>query len=171
MTVIWRVRRDLIDEVRRDLKRPHPFAAERVGFLSCRAGRLADNGLVVVAANYRPIDDADYVDDPAVGAMMGPAAIRKAMQTAYNAGAGDISMFHVHIHDHGGMPSFSRVDLMENAKFVPDFFNVAPRMPHGAIVLSHDRAAGMCWGEAGLYPVHIDRFGVVDAPLQTWGRA
>jgi hypothetical protein len=168
MMVVWSIRRDLLDKVRRNLERPHKFAAERVGFLSCGAGRLPGDGLILLAANYHPVEDDDYIDDPRVGAMMGSGAIRKAMQKAYNAGAADISMFHVHMHEHNGMPSFSTIDLVEDAKFIPDFFNVAPLMPHGAIVLSHDRAAGLCWRERGANPTYIDRFNAVGAPLQNW---
>ena len=49
------------------------------------------------------------------------------------------------MHEHSGRPSFSRTDLREQIKFVPDFFKVRPQLPHGAIVLSHDRAAGRVW--------------------------
>ena len=107
------------------------FAAERVGFLVCRAGRLTDGGLVILATGYDPVSDEDYVDDPSVGAMMGPAAIRKALERAYNGGAEDLSLFHVHMHGHRGRTGFSEVDDRESRKFVPDFFNVAPAMPHG----------------------------------------
>jgi hypothetical protein len=168
MTVIFRARDDLLADVRRDLQRPHPFAAERVGFLLCRAGGLAGGGVVVLAADYRAVEDDDYVDDRRVGAMMGPGAIRKAMQRAYNGGAQDVSLFHIHMHEHRGVPGFSRVDLTEAVKFVPDFFNAVPAMPHGAIVLSLDRAAGLCWPKRGAGPEPIGRFASVGAPLCVW---
>lgn len=168
MMIIFRARDDLLAAVRRDLHRPHPFAAERVGFLLCRAGGLADGGLVILGADYHAVEDGDYLDDPRVGAMMGPAAIRKAMQRAYNAGAQDVSLFHVHMHDHRGTPGFSRVDLTKSVNFVPDFFNAVPAMPHGAIVLSLDRAVGLCWPQRGVSPVPIDQFAGVGAPLCVW---
>jgi hypothetical protein len=168
MTTLFRARADLLDAVRADLHRPHRFAAERVGFLACRAARLAGNGLIILAATYDPVADDDYVEGHTVGAMMGPGAIRKAMQRAYNGGQGDISTFHVHMHECTGHPGFSRTDLTESAKFVPDFFNVAPAMPHGIVVFSRDRAAGLCWRAAGLEPTPIARFSVVGAPLHFW---
>ena len=168
MTVIFRARDDLLAAVRRDLQRPHPFAAERVGFLLCRAGGLAGGGVVILVADYHAVENDDYLDDRRVGAMMGPGAIRKAMQRAYNSGAQDVSLFHIHMHEHRGVPSFSRVDLTEAVKFVPDFFNAAPAMPHGAIVLSHDRAAGLCWPKCGTGPEPIGRFASVGAPLSLW---
>ena len=99
---------------------------------------------------------------------MGPTAIRKAMQRAYNGGSQDIGLFHVHVHEHRGVPGFSRVDLTESMKFVPDFFNAVPAMPHGAIVLSHDRAVGLYWRKRGDRPLAIDRFASIGAPLHLW---
>ena len=93
---------------------------------------------------------------------MGPAAIRKAMQRAYNEPVG---MFHVHMHDHRGSPWFSQVDLAENNKFVPDFWNVRPEMPHGALVLSRDSIACLCWDPSTRQPQSINKFTIVDAPL------
>jgi len=166
--ILFRAGGDLLESVRADLRRPHPFAAERVGFLLCRAGLLDCGGAVVLAAGYHAIEDGDYLEDPRVGAMMGPAAIRKAMQRAYNGGAQDIALFHVHMHDHLGLPGFSRVDVTESMKFVPDFFNAVPLMPHGAIVLSADRAIGLCWRARTVKPIPIDRFSTVGAPLRAW---
>jgi hypothetical protein len=111
----------------------------------CRAGELSGGGLIILAAEYAAVADEDYLNDPSVGAMMGAAAIGKAMQCAYNKGAEDIGLFHVHLHEHSGLPGFSEIDLSESMKFVPDFFHAAPMMPHGALVLSDDRAAGLLW--------------------------
>jgi len=170
VSIVFRARSDLLARVRADLHRPHPFAAERVGFVVCRAGRLARGGLVIVAADYEPVADEDYLDNPKVGATMGPAAIRKALQRAYNGGAADLAMFHVHMHAHRGMPGFSAVDHRESRRFVPDFFNIAPHVPHGALVLSRDRAFGLCWTGPDAAPVEIDRFASVGAPLLFWRR-
>jgi hypothetical protein len=169
MSIIFRIPNALLATVRSDLHRRHQFAAERIGFLLCRAGGLSDNGVIVLAASYDPVADEDYLNDRRVGAMMGPAAIRKAMQRAYNGGKQDIGIFHVHIHNHVGLPAFSATDLRENKKFVPDFFNVAPFMPHGAIVLSRDKAVGFCWRSQRAQPLYIDQFTVVGAPLRMWG--
>ncbi len=168
MMTLFRIRSDLLQEARSDLHRPHPFAAERVGFFLCRAGRLSGDDLIILAASYHAVEDGDYLDDPRVGAMMGSSAIRKAMQHAYNGGAQDIGLFHVHMHDHRGLPGFSRVDVTESMKFVPDFFNAVPAMPHGAVVLSHDRAVGLCWRKRAEKPMPIDRFASIGAPFRSW---
>jgi len=131
----------LLQQIRTDLLKPHPFAAERVGFVSCGIGAIA-GGIAVMANGYHPVDDDDYLDDPRYGAMMGSGAIRKALQFAYNNKA---AMFHVHIHEHVGKPKFSRIDLAEYPKFIPDFWKVQPVLPHGALLLSEDRATALVW--------------------------
>ena len=170
MRIVFRARDDLLARVRRDLARPHPFAHERIGFLVCRAARLTLGGIAILAAEYEPVADEDYLENPDVGAMIGSDAIRKALQRAYNGGAGDLSMFHVHMHGHRGRPGFSDVDTREYRRFVPDFFNVAPGMPHGAVVLSVDQAIGICWPSPEREPVHVARFAGVGAPLLFWWR-
>lgn len=164
MKIIFRVPTALFTEVKADLMRPHRFAAERVGFLTCTVAALKDAGLLLLAQSFHPVDDDDYIDDPSVGAMMGAAAIRKALQIAYQA---PLAMFHVHIHDHSGRPWFSRTDLRETANFVPDFWHVRPQFPHGAIVLSCDAMAGLCWipgRQQG--PIRIQELAAIGAPLR-----
>lgn len=46
------------------------------------------------------------------------------------------------MHGHAGRPGFSRVDLSENAKFLPNSFNQARQIAHGAMVLSRDSVVG-----------------------------
>lgn len=162
MKVGFKITRSLLDRAVDDLSRTHPFAAERVGFFSCRVGALKPSGLVVLAHDFHPVDDDDYLDDPTVGAMMGPAAIRKAMQIALRR---EICMFHVHIHEHFGQPRFSRTDLRETANFVPDFWHVRPHLVHGALVLSLDSAAGLCWHPQSVDPFRFSDLSVVGAPM------
>src|SRR5580765_8345183 len=142
MRIVFRLTKRLLEKVHARLEQSHPFAFERVGFLLCRSGLLDDRG---------------------VGAMMGPNAIRKALQTSYNRQA---SMFHVHLHLHRGKPHFSGVDESETAKFVPDFWNVQPELPHGAIVFSTDSACGKCWIPGLEAPVEISQFSVVGSPTR-----
>jgi len=163
MKILFKITSRLLGEVKAKLERAHPFAAERVGFLVCRPGMLAQEGLVVLSSRLHDVAEEDYVDDPSVGAMMGPDGIRKALQVAYNEQA---SMFHVHLHGHKGRPRFSRVDEKESAKFVPDFWNVQPDLPHGAIVLSDDSAYGKCWIPGQRSPVEVSEFAFVGVPMR-----
>ncbi|HEY0842085.1 hypothetical protein [Methylotenera sp.] len=154
--------------IRSNLQTRHKFAAERVGFIACSVASL-DDGLILLAKDYYPVDDDDYIDDMSVGAMMGPAAIRKALKIAYIE---NMCMFHVHMHEHRGVPSFSKVDLRESSKFIPDFWNVRPKLPHGTIVLSHDLARGLCWtpNPKSIFP--ITDITVTGSPLsKIWRRS
>lgn len=165
MTYTFRITHRLLAEIHADLSRPHPFAHERVGFIRCRIG-AGDTHQVVLAESYGPIKDEDYLESDRMGALMGPAAIRKALQESYRSTA---AMFHVHRHEHRGVPTFSPVDTRENAKFIPDFWKVAPMSPHGAIVLSWDRAHGMVWDLEARTPMPLRGITAVGFPLRRLG--
>lgn len=165
MRAIFRIERSLLNSIHVDLSRPHSFAHERVGFIACSVGALAD-GHLLLAHTYLQVDDDDYENDPRVGAMMGASAIRKALQYAYN---NHVAMFHVHRHEHRGRPGFSPVDMRESAKFVPDFWKVSPKIPHGAIVLSHDSMRGAWWNPESKLAQYIDELTVLGRPIVTDG--
>jgi hypothetical protein len=164
VNVQLRITRHLLHTVRLNLARPHPFAYERVGFLAAGLSSRA-NDLWVLVRSYRAVADGDYLHDHSVGAMMGPEAIRKALQWAMSE---NVAVFHVHAHSGRGHPRFSGLDLREQAKFVPNFFHVAPQCPHGALVLSDVFAYGHIWlSEDRPYDV-ITRFSEVGVPLKEW---
>lgn len=164
MNTHFKITRRLLEAVRQDLDRPHPFAYERVGFIS--AGISADgDDLWVLARSYRPVENNDYLRDSSVGAMMGPDAIRKALQWAMSE---RVAIFHVHTHCGFGVPGFSSVDLREQAKYVPNFFQIAPQRPHGALVLSDNSAYGHIWLSEHKTCEVISDFAEVGAPLNTW---
>lgn len=161
MTIIFRATEEFLTQVRADLARPHPFAEERVGFITARAAQGLDH-MVLLAQDYHPVADADYLDDPSVGAMIGQEALRKALEIAL---LNPVGIFHVHMHMMPGPPWFSRVDLREQQRFVPDFFKVRREMPHGAIVLTPGLAAGRVW----LAPdevVRISEFNIVGGRMR-----
>lgn len=148
-----------------DLSRPHAHASERVGFLTCGAASGPDGQLLVLEAAWHPVDDADYLVDHTVGAHIGPGAFRKILQLAYSK---PVAILHVHRHDHLGLPWFSRVDLDSLHNFVPDFWNVRPELPHGALVLSLDAAAGLIWLPHAPAPIRFGRIDKVGVPLCRW---
>jgi hypothetical protein len=162
MRTIFKITQSVLGRALCDLRRPHAFAAERVGFFSCRVGGLRSTGWVILAEEFHPVADDDYLEDHTVGAMMGPDAIRKAMQVALDR---QCCMFHVHIHEHRGQPRFSAIDISETDKFVPDFWNVAPQMVHGAIVLSSDSMAGRCWHPRLRSPIRILELAAIGSPM------
>ena len=158
MNISFKATKAFFDTIRFDLRRPHPHAYERVGFIGARAAVGAED-IVLYGAEYHPVADEDYLVDRSVGARIGSDAIRKSLEIALRARVG---VLHVHLHDHDGRPGFSKTDLVGQYATVPDFFKVRPQMPHGAIVLSADHLAGSCWlGKDDRRP--IERFVVVDA--------
>jgi hypothetical protein len=163
----FRITQELLNRIHQDLSRPHPVAQERVGFIVCRVG-AASTTQIMIAESYVPVDDADYLASRTMGALMGPAAIRKALQHCYQTKS---AMFHVHRHEHRGLPSFSPVDVRENAKFIPDFWKVAPARPHGAIVLSWDRACAAVWDPNTRAPVPLTSITAIGFPCRRLGAA
>jgi hypothetical protein len=156
--------RSLRDAILRDLLRPHQYAAERVGFVSCRFG-TSDSGLLVLAHDFYPVLDEHYEEDPGVGARMNSAAMRAALQVALS---NEVGLFHIHLHDHQGLPGPSRIDWGEWQKFVPDFWHVRPQLPHGALILSRDRLSGWCWYPRKQEPIQVERFTLVGRAMQSW---
>lgn len=128
--------------IHHDLSRPHPHAHERIGFAFANAAKLTDSSIGLYLSHYSPVADENYIFEPRVGALINGDALRDAMQFAYR---NQLATFHVHRHEHYGKPWFSKYDLQESNKFVPDFFHVVPGGPHGALLLSHDSAAGLIW--------------------------
>lgn len=165
MNVRLRLLKTSLHTIHDDLSRPHAFAAERVGFLSCSAAHLHDGNLLLVGEQWHAVDDEDYVDEPRVGACIGPAAFRKVLQSAYREPA---SILHVHRHEHRGIPRFSPIDERSMREFVPGFFNACRSHPHGALVLSHDSAAGAMWISPGTSPVELKRFELIGNPPERW---
>jgi hypothetical protein len=154
----------LLQAAHADLDRPHPFARERVGFFSCGVGALKGGGFVLLARGYHPVADDHYEDDPRVGAMLGSAAFRSIMQEIYTTPG---CVVHVHRHDHKGQPGPSRVDRDEMEQFMPDFFGVAPKYPHAAMIFSLDNGWGKLW-MPGSGAVEMNAIFVVDDRMQIW---
>lgn len=164
MKTTFRMTKALLEEIHVDLSRPHAFAHERVGFIACVLSSTSA-GQLILANTYLPVADQDYERNPTVGAMMGSAAIRKALEFAYSH---PVSMFHVHRHEHRGRPEFSKVDLSEGAKFVPDFWKVRAKVPHGLLVLSKNAATSAMWEPLSQEPRYVDEVSIVGRPLMTF---
>ena len=141
MRLLIRMSRQLRDLALERLRRPHPFAAERVAFAYGRRGKLSD-GEVILLSNVVEVDDEDYEDDPTVGARIGSVAIHKALQRALDLRA---ATFHLHLHDHSGMPWFSLVDRRELPDVVRPFGVLVPEQPHGLLLLSDDDCVALVW--------------------------
>src|SRR5258708_37736032 len=83
MKVLFKITERLLGEAKTRLARAHPFASERVGFLLCRVGLLENGDQIILSHSLHDAPDDDYPDDPSVGAMLGPGAVVKTLQTTY----------------------------------------------------------------------------------------
>jgi hypothetical protein len=218
MTAHFKITRQLLEDIRKDLSRPHHFAFERVGFLfvkSATAGftgiqgqpshcnhthhvsisllrswyprlfswfgsshqatvesprmrkRIASSSkvdgelwLMILASSYSPVSDGDYIKDHTVGAKIGSAAIRSAMQRSLDTGVG---VMHVHMHEGMGRPGFSLTDRKSMNVLMPSFFNVSPNVPHGALLFNKDSITGIVWKDKQT-ALPISRVSIVGYP-------
>src|SRR5713226_3783448 len=145
MKVIVKLTGALHAEILRDLTRRHPFAAERVGFVSARIGTLVDDGRLILLTRYHSIPDDEYVNDPSVGARIGSAAITWAMQAAYHGRPQREGVFHIHLHGHRGETGMSGVDNREIPPMIPGFQSVGRDAVHGFVILSLDHGSTWVW--------------------------
>ena len=54
MKISFRLTNELLTQIHGNLSRPHPFAAERVGFIACSAANGPDGGLIFLAQTFHP---------------------------------------------------------------------------------------------------------------------
>ena len=155
----------LYDQIVQDLCRPHPFAAERVGFVFARIGSLCDHGKLILLNRYHSIPDEQYVDDPTVGARIGSDAMTWAMQAVYYGRAAREGLFHIHLHGHDGETGMSRTDREEIPKLIPGFQSVGNEAAHGIIILSSDHGSGWVWLQGSKDPIRAACVTVVGVPI------
>lgn len=165
MKLCLRLTRALYESARADLRRPHPFAAERVGFLFGKAARAGADRVVLTMHAYVALLNDEYVDDRSAGAVFSSGALRRMRQRVLDTGE---SAFHVHEHPHIGRPAFSTIDIRSLAELVPSFGVLVPEAPHGALLLSDDAAAGMAWSRDIPSPFVTEAISVVGYPMQVW---
>jgi len=136
-----------------DLRRPHAHAAERIGFLY---GRLAES--VIVMSRYVPVLDEQYVRDFTVGARINGDAIRAAMQGVIDSGDG---VFHTHLHEWPGRPSWSPTDEDELPNLIPVFRALGRDQASGLFLLSPDSAIADVWLPGARGPERASRILIV----------
>ena len=142
MTPQLRFIRSLFDEMVHDLRRPHPFATERVGFAYGRLANAHSEWPLILIARYVPLADERYVPDDTVGARIDSEAIRSGMQGVLKHNEG---CFHVHLHDWPGRPAFGHTDRAELPRVASSFRNVGQKYGHGLLLLSSDSAHAEVW--------------------------
>jgi hypothetical protein len=125
----------IYEQMLEDLKRLHSHAHERVGFLFIKSKLLFNKTVLILATEYIPVADEDYIRDNTVGARINAAAIKKAMQGIYDRKGG---CFHVHLHAHSGKPSPSGIDKEGLPGVVNSFSNISGQQANGILILSQD---------------------------------
>ena len=150
------------DALQADLRRPHPFAAERVSFAFGRRA-ATPTGDVIVLSTFAPVQDDDYEDDPHVGARIGAEAIHKGLKQAALQRA---AAFHTHLHEHDGIPWFSRTDLRELPPVMDPFQHIVREQPRGLLLLSDDDCIGLVWHPSSSRPRAISDVTIVGAPMR-----
>jgi len=157
-------------EIMRDLMRPHPFAAERVGFVFGRLGSLSDGGRLVLLTRYHSIPDEQYVEDETVGARIGSEAMTWAMQAVYHGRPTREGIFHIHLHGHKGETGMSATDTREIPRLMPGFQSVGREAGHGIIILSLDHGSCWLWTPGSAEPVQASCMSVIGAPIGVFDR-
>lgn len=162
MNVAIKLTGKLYAEMIQDLMRPHPFAAERVGFVFGRMGSL---GQLILLTHYHPVPDDYYVDDPTVGARIGTDAMTWAMQAVYQGRSTREGIFHVHLHGHKGNARMSAVDKHELPKLLPGFQSMDRAAAHGIIILSLNHGSGWVWLPGNKEPFQATSITVIGVPI------
>lgn len=168
MNVIVKIPGTLYGEILDDLRRQHPFAAERVGFATARLGTLRDGGRLVLLTRYQSIPDEHYINDPTVGARIGSEAITNAMQQAYFGRQAREGLFHVHLHGHHGKTGMSFTDKTEIPPMIEGFQSVGRQAPHGIIILSLDHGSVWVWLPGNGKAVESASVAVIGAPVRVF---
>ena len=162
MNIYLRMTKSLYDEVMADMRRVHPVAAERIGFLHARLGHVSESEQVLVFIGYTPVKDDHYVDDPASGGRINGDAIREAMQRILDDKCG---LFHVHRHERSAVPSLSKMDRDEIPRLVQSFRHTDPKSPHGIFLLGIESFACWAWLPKMDKPINPVKATIVGYPL------
>lgn len=157
-------------EILQDLERPHPFAAERIGFVTGRMGTLGD-GKLILLTGYRVIPDHEYIKDLKVGARIGSEAITWAMQAAYRGRPKHEGVFHIHLHGYHGQTGMSGVDRCEVPPMIPGFQSVGREAAHGIIILSLDHGSAWVWLPGRQESIEAASIAVIGSPIGVFDNA
>lgn len=151
MNPLIKIPRSLLGTAMSDLERPHPFAWERLGFLSCHqiASPLRP---ILLCHDYHPIPDDQYLEDYRCGARIGEAAIQAAMQRVLESGS---SQIWIHTHGRRRSTAPSTTDCREGPNLVRCLSNVNRNLHHGWAVISDSEISGqICNPDGGLVNLH-----------------
>jgi len=148
----------------RDLERPHPFAAERLGFFSCRQS-LHERRPFLLCCAYHSIPDEYYVHDRSCCARINGDAIRSAMGRSFRDQCGELW---IHTHGRHGRPVPSPTDRAEGPNVVRSLANAQPASVQGWAVISEEGISGQIRTLDGILH-ELDEIAVVGWPMKVAG--
>jgi hypothetical protein len=164
MRIQMKIQGSFLNHVKNDLRRPHEYAYERIGFIFVNKAIINGEDTMLLPSYYMTIPDDQYIPDSKVGARYNADAIRSVMQRVFDTGEGAI-----HVHEHSPMfPAFSRDDIENQKRLIPTFRNVGLKSIHGAILLTGEIIAGLCWLPNENNPRKIAQIKVIERPLITY---
>ena len=167
MKIEIKISEPLLNQVTKDLIRPHEFAFERVGFLFTRIGKITAKKTLLLFTDYMSVPDNYYLNDPDVGARISGDAIRAVMQRILNTKEG---AFHVHMHHY--FPNFSlgfsRVDQQGIGRMIQSFQAAGPTLPHGAFLYDSKRYLADVLMPCGKQFIRAKKITVVGFPTQIY---
>ena len=163
MKVVLRIPEAFYVQAMSDLERPHPFAAERIGFFSTSIMQSGKGRNSVVVRGYTSLSDDRYIDDHQSGARIDRIAIRESLQRILDENSGQL---HVHIHSHRGPPEPSSMDQRELPRLAKSFVAADCAQAHGGLILSQDSAHACLWLPGSRRPIVADSVVVIGAPIK-----
>jgi len=133
--IIIRIPNTMLNLIKNDLRRPHDFAFERIGFIGSRHKVLSTGTTIIFMTDYFPVPDNQYINDPDVGARINSTAIRESLQRIIDH---KIGVFHTHYHTFSAnSPEFSFTDMKDNPEIIKSFGYADKKQVHGMIVLGN----------------------------------
>ncbi len=147
----------LRDRVLENLRSPHEFAFERVGYLLCNPMDSEQSKLI--AFDYISVPDEFYIKDKTCGARFSGEAVRLGMQLALERSC---CVLHVHTHEYGVYPS--ETDKEELPGVAQSIVNVNSVYTHGWVILTKTAVYGELIFPSGSNRV-LKNLSVVGVPL------
>ncbi len=163
MKIHVKILRSTYDLMRSDLLKPHPFAYERIGFLSAKTGNKSRKILLVLLTEYHTVSDHNYIEDENSGARINSTAIREVMQRILDTRNG---AFHVHVHAHNGIPHLGKMDRTEIPPLIQSFRTVGSEASHGILLLSNNSCYCKVWAPNSTIPTDASKFSIIGYPLE-----
>lgn len=138
---------NLFDSAVNDIKRPHEFAFERVGYF---LGKHDNNENKVMIDDWYTFEDSMYEQNDEVGARIGSVGMKSLMVKALSTNK---VFFQFHLHDFAEIPDFSFVDLKSLKEIVPALFSFSTAKLHGALVGNEEHITALIWPTKSEGPV------------------